>query len=565
MNATPPPGRDGTTTETDYVVVGAGSAGCVLAARLSEDAGADVTLLEAGGWDRDPLIRIPLGWGMLYTRKLHDWRFRTEPEERLGGRIVEFARGKVIGGCSSTNAMAYVRGHRSDFDRWQGLGLEGWSYESVLPYFRKQESWEGGASEYRGGAGPLRTRYSQYQDPLVEAAIAAGVDAGHAFNADYNGAEQEGVARIQSTIDRGRRCSAAAAYLRPARARRNLTLFMHSRATRILMDGTTATGVEFVRNGRRHVVRARREVILAGGVALSPHLLMLSGIGNAAALRAVGVEPRIDLPRVGQGLQDHISPVLLFRRKTPGPLHRAMRYDKIGLRMAQAAAFGTGIASDVPCGLVAFLRSPRAQGAVPDIQILLNAAPLSAKPYLHKAFGSFEDGFGLRVVLLRPQSAGTVSLASADPMQQPRIHQNFLQHEREWKTLREGVRMTRAIANQRALADFMGGETVPGPACSDSDADLDRFIRERALTTHHPLGTCAMGADGRDAVVDAQLRVFGAERLRVVDASVIPGMIGGNINAAVMMIAEKAADMIRARPGAARPASAAAGAVTASH
>lgn len=564
MNATPPPGRDGTVIEVDYVVVGAGSAGCVMAARLSEDAATEVAILEAGGSDRDPLIRIPLGWGMLYTRKLHDWRFHTEPEEKLGGRIVEFARGKVIGGCSSINAMAYVRGHRSDFDRWQSLGLDGWSFESVLPYFRKQESWEGGASAYRGGEGPLRTRYSQYQDPLVEAAIAAGVDAGHPFNADYNGAEQEGVARIQSTIDRGRRCSAAAAYLRPALARRNLALFTHGRATRILMEGTTAKGVEFVRNGRRHIARARREVILAGGVALSPHLLMLSGIGDAAALRRAGIEPRVDLPHVGKGLQDHVSPVLLFRRKTPGPLHAAMRYDRIGLRMAQAAAFGTGIASDVPCGLVAFLRSPEAKGPVPDIQILLNAAPLSAKPYLHKAFGSFEDGFGLRVVLLRPQSAGTVSLASADPMQQPRIHQNFLQHESEWKTLREGIRMTRAIANQRALGDFMGGETVPGPTCSDSDADLDRFIRERALTTHHPLGTCAMGVDGRSAVVDGQLRVFGAERLRVVDASVIPGMIGGNINAAVMMIAEKAADMIRTQAAAARHASAAAESAAAS-
>ena len=557
MNATHPSGSDGTTIETDYVVVGAGSAGCVMAARLSEDAGTDVTLLEAGGSDRDPLIRIPLGWGMLYTRKLHDWRFRTEPEERLEGRIVEFARGKVIGGCSSTNAMAYVRGHRSDFDRWQNLGLEGWSYEDVLPYFRKQETWEGGASAYRGGAGPLRTRYSQYQDPLVEAAIAAGVDAGHTFNADYNGAEQEGVARIQSTIDRGRRCSAAAAYLRPALKRPNLTLLTHSRATRILMEGTTATGVEFVRNGRRHVARARREVILAGGVALSPHLLMLSGIGDAAALRRIGIEPRIDLPRVGKGLQDHISPVLLFRRKTPGPLHAAMRYDKIGLRMLQAGAFGTGIASDVPCGLVAFLRTPRAKGPAPDIQILLNAAPLSAKPYLHKAFGSFEDGFGLRVVLLRPQSAGTISLASADPMQQPRIHQNFLQHDAEWQTLREGIRMTRAIANQRALGDFMGSETVPGAACSDRDVDLDQFIRQRALTTHHPLGTCAMGMDEREAVVDGQLRVFGAEKLRVVDASVMPGMIGGNINAAVMMIAERAADMIRTRHAAARQSSAA--------
>ena len=532
-------------TEADYVIVGAGSAGCVLAGRLSEDPGTAVAVLEAGGWDWDPLIRIPAGWGLLYTRKLHDWRFSTEPEKALAGREIEFARGKVIGGSSSVNAMAHVRGHRSDYDRWAEAGLRGWSYQDVLPYFRRQESWEGGANAYRGGDGPLKTQRSKYQDPLIEAVMTAGVDAGYQLNPDYNGAEQEGVAVLQSTINRGRRCSAATAYLRPALGRRNLTVLTRSRATRVLMQGTTATGVEFIRAGRRHVLHARREVILSAGVALSPHLLMLSGIGAAADLRAHGIAARVDLPRVGQGLRDHVSPVLLFRRAAPGPFHRALRYDQITRNMLQAGVFGTGIASDVPCGFVGFLRSPMANDPAPDIQLLLNAAPLSARPYLHPALGSFTDGFGLRVVLLRPQSTGTISLASADPLVQPRIHQNFLQHDKEWQRLRHGIRMARDIAAQAALAGFNGGEMAPGPDCrSDSDGDLDQFIRNRALTTHHPLGTCTMASSDNAGVVDEKLRVFGVERLRVVDASVFPGMIGGNINAAVIMTAEKAADLI---------------------
>lgn len=534
-----------TVSETDYVIVGAGSAGCVLAARLSEDPNTEVTIIEAGGRDWDPLIQIPMGWGMIYTRKLHDWRLSTEPETRLNGRRVEFARGKVLGGSSSTNAMAYVRGHRSDFDRWAAAGLDGWGYDEVLPYFRKQESWEDGSSAFRGGNGPLSTRRSRYEDPLVEGAIAAGVEAGHVFNPDYNAESQEGVARLQSTIRAGRRCSAAVAYLRPALKRPNLTLRLRSRTVRIVTEGTTARGIEYIARGKRHIILARREVLLSAGVAMSPQLLMLSGIGDPEELGRVGIASVADLPRVGKNLRDHVSPVLLFKRSEPGPFHAAMRYDRVARSMLQAATLGTGVASDVPCGFVAFLRSQHAQGGVPDLQFLLNAAPLTAKPYLHSALGSFQDGFGMRVVLLRPESTGTISLVSDDPLQQPRIHQNFLQHEGEWQRLREGIRMVRDLARQPALREFMGGELVPGPQCSDRDADLDTFIRERALTTHHPLGTCAMGHGSEDGVVDNELRVFGVERLRVVDASVFPDMIGGNINAAVIMVAERAADLIK--------------------
>lgn len=537
----------GSVSEADYVIVGAGSAGCVLASRLSEDAGNEIVIVEAGGRDWNPLLSIPLGWGMVYSRKLYDWKLKTEPEARLNGRIVEFARGKVLGGSSSVNAMAYVRGHRSDFDGWAASGLAGWSYADVLPYFRRQESWELGENEFRGGSGLLTTRPSKYDDPLVEGSIRAGIEAGHAFNPDYNGAEQEGVALIQSTIRRGRRCSAAVAYLRPALERPNLTLHTRARATRVLFDGTVARGIEYVRDGKLHELRARKEVILSAGVALSPQLLMLSGIGAAAEIGRHGIETRVDLPCVGRNLRDHVSPVLLFRRKEPGPFRRAMRYDRIGLGMLRAGLLGTGIASDLPSGLVGFLRTPSASGPAPNLQIILNAAPLDAKPYL---LNGFQDGFGLRVILLRPESSGRIWLNSPDPLEPPRIHQDFLRHDHEWQVLREGIRMAREIATRPALAFAYGGARAPGSDGSDDDAGLNDFIRARALTTHHPLGTCAMATGPAEGVVDARLRVFGTERLRVVDASVMPRMIGGNINAAVIMIAEKIADDIRGRPAA---------------
>ncbi len=531
----------GQVAESDYVIVGAGSAGCVLAARLSEDGADQVTILEAGGRDNDPLLRIPLGWGMVYSKKLYDWRLQTEPEARLNGRIVEFARGKVLGGSSSTNAMAYVRGHRSDYDRWAAVGLQGWSYADALPYFRKQESWEAGPDAFRGGDGPLTTRPSRYDDPLVAASIAAGVEAGHALNPDYNGVEQEGVGLMQSTIRGGRRCSAALAYLHPALKRPNVTLQIRAQVTRVLFEGTCAVGVEYLKGGQLHEVRARKEVILSAGVALSPQLLMLSGLGPAEELARHGIEVRADLPCVGQNLRDHVSPVLLFKRREPGPFHRALRYDRIAVKMVQAGVFGTGIAADLPAGLMGFLRTPASRGPAPDLQVILNAAPLDAKPYWPGQRG-FSDGFGLRVILLRPESRGRIWLKSANPLEGPRIHQNFLQHDAEWRVLRDGIRMAQDIAARPALVPFQGGERV---AVGRSDAELNDYIRARALTTHHPLGTCAMATDSDGGVVDAALRVFGTERLRVVDASVMPDMVGGNINAAVIMIAERAADLIR--------------------
>jgi choline dehydrogenase/4-pyridoxate dehydrogenase len=530
----------------DYIIVGAGSAGCTLANRLTEDPGVRVLLLEAGGWDRDPLIRIPLAWGRILDRRLHDWMYFAEPEATMDWRGLECARGKVIGGSSSINAMAYVRGHRADYDRWADAGLPHWSYAHVLPYFRRQESWEGGAGPYRGGDGPLTTVRSRYADPLVEAYAAAGAAAGHPTTDDYNGARQEGFGRWQATIRDGRRCSAAVAYLRPALARPGLTVLTGALATRIVLDGSRAVGIEYLRRGERSVAAAEREVILSGGVINSPHLLMLSGIGDPEMLRAQDIAAAVPLRGVGANLQDHISAGILWRRTEPGPLHRAMRLDRLARDMARTYFFGSGITNNLPGGVMAFLKSDAAQ-QVPDVQLLFAAGPMSARPYLPPFRPPYQDAFGCRAVVLRPESRGRLELASADPHRAPRIRQNFLATDKDWATLRAGLRLVRDIAEQSPLRPFIAGEIAPGPQ-RRSDAEIDAHIRATGITVHHPLGTCKMGrASDPAAVVDGECRVHGVDGLRVVDAAVMPDLVGGNINAPVIMIAEKAADMIRGR------------------
>jgi 4-pyridoxate dehydrogenase len=533
------------TKEYDYIIVGAGSAGCMLAYRLGADPNNRILVLEAGGPDTDPLIHIPLGLGKMHDKRAHDWGYDAEPEQRLNGREIEAMRGKVVGGSSSINVMAYVRGHRGDYDRWADNGATGWSYADVLPYFRRMESWQGGEDTWRGGDGPLNTQFAKSQDPLWDAWIEAGKATGIGYTEDYNGEKQEGLGRSQSNIREGRRHSAATAFLRPAMRRGNVDLRVNTPVSRVVMDGKRAVGVEFIRLGRPETIRAAKEVVLSGGVFNSPQLLMLSGIGPADHLRSVGIEPLIDSPYVGKNLQDHLAVQPTATRPDPGPFRAEMRFDRMATSIVRAHLFGTGPATVLPGGLHGFLKTKSGLSAT-DIQLLFRGAPGNAHLWFPGVKRPYLDGFGLRPVLLHPESRGEVLLRSADPFDKVRIIQNFLEISNDLETLRTGVKIARDLLHHSALDKFRGVETAPGPDAKTDD-QLDDWIRRTAITAHHPSCTTPMG-DNPEAVLDTECRVKGAENLRVVDASAMPDLVSGNIHAAVLVIAEKVSDHMLGKP-----------------
>ncbi len=527
----------------DYVIVGAGSAGCVLANRLSEDAGATVLLLEAGGSDRSIFIQMPTALSIPINMARYNWFFESEPEPHLNGRRMHCPRGKVLGGSSSINGMVHVRGHACDFDEWEEHGARGWGYRDCLPYFRKAETWTGGAGEYRGGAGPLAVcNGNEMRNPLYRAFIEAGRQAGYLETADYNGYQQEGFGPMHMTVKDGVRASCSNAYLRPARARPNLKVVGEALAKRVVLDGNRAVGVAYVRGGQSHVARAGREVILAAGSIGSPQLLQLSGIGPGGVLRAAGVAVAHELPGVGENLHDHLEVYFQFHCTQPITLNAKLNPLAKFLIGARWFFLKSGLGATNHFESCAFIRS-RAGIQWPDIQY--HFLPAAMRYDGQAAFKG--HGFQVHVGPNKPKSRGHVRIASADVADKPRVVFNYLEHADDRAGFRACVRLTREIIGQDAFAPYRGPEIQPGEAIT-SDTDIDAWVRANAESAYHPTGTCKMGADDDPlAVLDPACRVRGIDGLRVVDSSIFPAITNGNLNAPSIMVAEKGADAIRGR------------------
>jgi choline dehydrogenase len=530
----------------DFIVIGAGSAGCVLANRLSADPRQRVLLLEAGGKDANPLFRLPMLMGKLFQSGVYNWRYHTEPEAGLNGRSLYWPRGKVLGGSSTINGMIYVRGNRHDYDRWAQLGLPDWSYEKVLPAFLRSESHVQRRDEFHHTGGELTVCRARGSGVLLDAFEAAGEQAGYAHNDDFNGAEQEGFGRFDFTIKDGKRWSTSFAFLRPALDRQNLVVETDALTERLIIEKGRAVGVVFSRNGKSRRVFADREIILCAGVVNSPQILMLSGLGPADELREHGIDVLHDLPGVGKNLQDHVDCVISYECLKPVTLYSDLRADKLTLAVIQGLLFGEGIATTFPYEAGAFLRTRRDLVA-PDIQLhFMPALEKTANLHFPNPFKrdriEANHGFTLRVGPVCPESRGEITLRSADPKAPPRIKPNYLQTEFDQRTMIAGVRMARAVVAQEALAPYRGRELAPGPTV-ESDVELLNWLRASAMTTFHPVGTCKMGNDEM-AVLDGRLKVRGIDGLRVADASVMPIISSGNTNAPAIMIGEKCAEFV---------------------
>jgi choline dehydrogenase len=527
----------------DFVVVGAGSAGCVLADRLSADGRNRVLVLEFGGSDRSVLIQMPAALSIPMNMAKYNWRYETEPEPHLGGRRLHCPRGKVIGGSSSINGLVYVRGNPLDFERWEEEGAAGWGYRHVLPYFQRAESRQEGGDAWRGGSGPLSTRYGRIENPLYKAFVEAAKQAGYPGTDDINGEQQEGFGRMDMTVRDGVRWSAANAYLKPAMKRANLEVRTHALATRIVFEGSRAVGVRYSQGGLEHEVRADREIILSGGPINSPHLLKLSGVGPAGELQALGIDVVRDLPGVGENLQDHLEfyfqvactqPITLYSWQ--GPLGKAA----VGARWLLRRDWLGATNHFETCG---FIRS-RPGIRYPDIQY--HFLPL-AVTYDGTGLAS-EHGFQAHVGPMRSKSRGFVRLKSPDPREHPRIQFNYMSHEDDWSEMRACVRLTREIFAQPAFDPYRGREIQPGEHVR-TDEEIDAFVRDKVESAYHPSCSCKMGSPSDPmAVVDPETRVIGLERLRVVDSSIMPSITTGNLNAPTIMIGEKGADHILGRP-----------------
>lgn len=526
----------------DYIVVGGGSAGAVVAARLSEDATCTVLLLEAGPPDKSLLIRIPLAFRLIRQSALFDWGYSSEPEPHAEFRTIPAPRGKVLGGSSSVNGMMYSRGHPRDYDQWAQTGAIGWSYDDVLPYFRKSERSDRGSSHWHGTEGPVSVSRISKDDPLAQAVESTAAALGYPVADDFEAGSHEGFGLPDLTVGNGRRASTSSAFLAPARARSNLHIVTGAHVTRILFKKSRAIGVEYRVGGTLSRAHCAREIILCGGAYGSPHVLMLSGVGPADHLKQHGIEVVTDLPGVGSGLQDHPLVAMTFRCKQPLKLRRDIRADRVVLGALQWMFAGKGLLATQPLSSVSYYRSqPWLER--PDLEFVLIPTSLDAKVWFPGIRKASEDLLTTYSCVMRPQSRGSVRLKSASADDRPAIQFNLLESSNDIELLRYAIEWTRELMSARPLSDFAGEEISPGRGVNGAE-DIKNFVRSAVVTAQHPACTCRMG-DSAESVVDPQLRVHGLENLRVADASVMPALIGGHTNAAAIMIGERAADFIR--------------------